>query len=232
MVEESSTVEPNDLSEIVTKLSNLTLETQAVAGESSKYITLTLLQPLADTDMIAACRNPDSRVVRNGDGAIVGPSDHEHLNIEPLSRAWRKVLRTAAVPTKVTFDLTLPTLETGPSSGQKTVSAGKDDSPGPPRAEGDSKTSLSKAEMGSPTNEVYWDTDMPLKGGLAVVSQDVMTLTIALATQMRMRSEAEIRFVLIVPDNARVRPPSRVVELLRKQLAALEKHKAAEKREQ
>jgi hypothetical protein len=58
---------------------------------------LVLLQPLTKTDMLKACRNHKS----NG-------SNYEFLNIQPLSKIWRKELINIPPIPKLIFDLSLP----------------------------------------------------------------------------------------------------------------------------
>lgn len=63
---------------------------------------LALLQPLANPDMLEACRNPHSRVIRRPNGL------HEFLDIRPLSKAWRQATIKVMPFSHLIFDLTLP----------------------------------------------------------------------------------------------------------------------------
>jgi hypothetical protein len=157
--------EPSLLSDITIGLSNLSIETSGPSQLSQiQQATLVLLQPLANADMLATCRNPDSQVVRKPDGSACGTSNHEYLNIKSLSVAWRQAVVKAPPISEITFDLALP------------------------KPEEDGKIT------GNAFKKVYWDTAMPQGGGLAVHTRDVMTLAVTIATGTRMRADGELRF--------------------------------------
>jgi len=106
------------LSDIIYSTSSLSIETQS---DSARCVRLALLKPLANTEMLAACRNPKSRFLRDCEGSIVRPMNHETLDIRPLGLAWRQVMANVSPCYEVTFDLTSPTMEstTTPSNTQK-----------------------------------------------------------------------------------------------------------------
>lgn len=106
------------LRDIVYSTSSLSIETQS---DSARCIRLALLRSIANTEMLAACRNPNSRFLRNCEGSILRPSNHETLDIRPLSLAWRQVIANVSPSYEVTFDVTLPTEEsiTTPSNTQE-----------------------------------------------------------------------------------------------------------------
>jgi hypothetical protein len=106
------------LRDIIYSTSSLSIETQS---DSARCIRLALLHPLANTEMLAACRNPNSRFLRNCKGSIVRPSNHETLDIRPLGLAWRQVMANVSPFYEVTFDVTLQTKEsiTTPSNTQE-----------------------------------------------------------------------------------------------------------------
>lgn len=192
MTESQRITEPSSLSDITIGLYSLNIEIPEPSHSESRiqHVKLVLLQPLANADMLAVCRNPGSRFLRNQDGVIVGPSNHEWLNILPLSKAWRQAVTKAAPIPQVTFDLTLPKRDENTSTFQP----------------------------------VYWETSMPEEGGLGLVTRDVMTLVITLATGMRMRANGDLRFELIYNKSDGVR--TKAMESLKKQLLALAQYKA------
>ena len=106
------------LRDIIYSTSSLSIETQS---DSALCIRLALLRPIANTEMLTACRNPNSRFLRDCQGSIVRPSNHETLDIRPLSLAWRQVIANVSPSHEVTFDVTLPTKEsiTTPSDTQE-----------------------------------------------------------------------------------------------------------------
>ena len=187
MAETPHITHPTQLSDLTLGLSNLSLENarQLQLDSTTQKITLALLQPLADVDMLATCRNPDSRIVRKPNGVICGTSNNEYLDIRPLSLAWRQAWTKLAPISNVTFDLGLP----------------------------------NGTESTETVQKVYWDTSIPDQGGLAVFTQDVMTLVNTLATEMRMRAGGDLQFQIIYLESEGV--GERPMKLLRKQLAAL-----------
>jgi hypothetical protein len=187
MVEAQRITEPSLLSNITIGLSNLSIDTSKLlpdSGSQTPPTTLVLLQPLANADMLASCRDPDSRLVRKPNGSVCGASNHEYLNIQPLSLAWRQAVIKAPPISQLTFDLTLP-----------------------------------KHEGDEIFEKVYWDTGMPREGGLAVRTQDVMTLAITIATGTRMRADGVLKFGVAYDETEGV--SIKAMKLLEKQLLAL-----------
>ncbi len=81
---------------------------------------------------------------------------------------------------------------------------------------------LPKEDESTPELEkVYWDTATPREGGLAVRTQDVMTLAITIATGIKMRGSGDARFGVAYDETEGVSPS--VVALLQKQLLTLAK---------
>jgi len=191
MVEARRITDPSLLFDITKGLASLGIE--ANPSDSAPQIqeaTFALLQPLANANMLAACRDADSRLVRKSDGTICATSNHEYLNIRPLSKAWRRAVTKVQPISHITFDLTLPKAD----GGEKSTNDG--------------------------FQEVYWDTAMPQEGGIAVHTQDVMTLAITLATGTRMRAQGPLRFGVTYNETEGV--TLRAMTLLKKQLLALE----------
>ena len=88
MVETQRITDPSSLSDITIGLSNLGLESSDSSSvPHTKRAKLVLLQPLANADTLATCRDPNSRVIRNQDGVFARLSNYEDLNIQPLSAA-------------------------------------------------------------------------------------------------------------------------------------------------
>jgi hypothetical protein len=97
MVEAEPITDPSLLQELNIELllSSLSIETSEPQSESvsqTRQARLALLQPLANADVLDACRDPASR----------------YLNIQPLSKAWRQALAKVPPFPQLTFDLTLP----------------------------------------------------------------------------------------------------------------------------
>jgi hypothetical protein len=178
MVEAQRITEPNLLSSLTIGLSNLSIDTSK--PPQTPPTTLALLQPLASPNLLASCRDPDSRLVRKSNGSVCGTSNNEYLNIQPLSLAWRQAVIKAPPISQLTFDLALPK-----HKGEK----------------------------------VYWDTALPREGGLAVRTQDVMTLAITIATGTRMRADGVLKFGVTYDETEGV--SLRAMKLLEKQLSAL-----------
>ncbi|PKX99682.1 uncharacterized protein P174DRAFT_438116 [Aspergillus novofumigatus IBT 16806] len=61
---------------------------------------LVLLQPLVNAELLEACR------ICNDNGLLT--SENEFLNIQPLSRAWRRAITSIPPFSHLIFDLTLP----------------------------------------------------------------------------------------------------------------------------
>lgn len=73
-----------------------------------QQVELVILQPLANTDMVDNCRDPESRVIRRPNGSLCGASNCEYLNLQPLSKSWRNELMKVPPISKLIFDVTLP----------------------------------------------------------------------------------------------------------------------------
>lgn len=112
MVEAQPSSGPSSLSDITIGLSSLSIETSKPSDSESQTqhtkLVLPILQPLANANMLAACRNPDSRFVRMSDGSKGLPSDYEFLDIRSLNAAWRQAVKKAVPVSEMMFDLTLP----------------------------------------------------------------------------------------------------------------------------
>ncbi|RFU31595.1 hypothetical protein B7463_g4714, partial [Scytalidium lignicola] len=194
MAEAQRITDPSLLS-ITTGLSNLNIGTSKLpdSGSATQKLTLVLLQPLANADMLAACCGTDSRLGPNPDS-----SNHQilrkNLNIRPLSKAWRQAVMKVPPISDLTFNLTLP--------------------------KGDKNTSLSQ--------RLYWEIATPQEGGLIIETKQVMYIATTIATEMRMRSQGDVRFEVIYDkaDGTSLRAMS----LLKKQLLALAEFKGLTKR--
>lgn len=220
-------VKPHYLSEFVTGLSSPSIKAHADSAAPVQHIKLALLQPLANTEMFAACRNPSSRAIRLADGSVCGISNHEYLDIQPLNRAWRQAVKTMALPSEVTFDLTLPTMEGTRPSEDKSITLKGDELICASRPKEDKDTSSKEDESASSSYQLYWESTTPADGALSVVTQDVMTLAITLATMMRMCMKGEICFKLALSEKVGARPQRSAMKLLEKQLSAIAKHKTS-----
>jgi hypothetical protein len=83
---------------------------------------------------------------------------------------------------------------------------------------------LPKGETSSSGFErVYWSSALPQQGGLAVHFQDVMTLAVTLATNIRMRTAGDLKFSIITDEPEGIQPES--MQKLDMQLLALAKFK-------
>lgn len=71
-------------------------------------LVLSLLQPLANPEMLALCRNPASRFITMSDGRKSATTNSECLNLAPLNRAWRQAISKAPPRAEVVFDIRLP----------------------------------------------------------------------------------------------------------------------------
>jgi hypothetical protein len=72
----------------------------AQPGSQTRKARLVLLQPLANVELLEACRiRSDNRFLT---------SENEFLNIQPLSRAWRRAITSVPPFSHLIFDLTLP----------------------------------------------------------------------------------------------------------------------------
>ncbi|PKX97903.1 uncharacterized protein P174DRAFT_436349 [Aspergillus novofumigatus IBT 16806] len=110
--------DPDDLNEfhITAGLSSLNTGGSRAPPDPAlrtRKVKLVLLQPLAKPDMLAACRNPVSRVTRRSTGSVDGASTCEFLDIRPLSKAWRQATMKVPPFSHLIFDLTLPKANEG-----------------------------------------------------------------------------------------------------------------------
>jgi hypothetical protein len=91
-----------DPSQLATGMPRLGIEASATDSTPSEGLLqtsppiLVLLQPLANPDMLTACRRPSTY------------TSNQYLNIQPLSLKWRQALTNIAPITQIIFDLTLP----------------------------------------------------------------------------------------------------------------------------
>jgi hypothetical protein len=84
--------------------------------------------------------------------------------------------------------------------------------------------SMPKGDKGTKLAEkVYWDISMP-QGGIGVISREVMSMVITLATGIRMRVGGDLRFGIIYDERDGM--PSPKIARLESQLLALAKYKA------
>jgi hypothetical protein len=134
-------------------------------------------------------------------------------------------VKTLALSSEVTFDLTLPTMESTPPSEDKTTTSKGGETACSSRPKEDRAASLKGDGAARSSHELYWESTIPSDGGLAVVTPGVMTLAVTLATQMRMRVKDEVRFKLALPEG--VQPTPSAMKLLEMQLSALAKHETA-----
>lgn len=198
-ITDPSQIQESDLS---IKLSNFAIETpEPGSGSPSQQarVRLDLLQPLATPTMLAACRNPASRVVPFPDGRTSDAVGHEYLDISALSRAWRAALVQVPPVSRLTFNLSLPK----PDNGGKGEGEGED---------------------GNGFQKIYWDTATPARGQhLAVLARDVMQMVNTIATTMRMRGQGDVRFEVVYDEDEDEDEGVSVkaMELLKKQLLAI-----------
>jgi hypothetical protein len=69
--------------------------------------------------------------------------------------------------------------------------------------------------------KIYWDTGIPSEGGTAVLSRDVLTIVVTIATGMRMRADGVLKFEVVYDQSEGVTPNA--MKLLQKHLRELEK---------
>ncbi|KAF4153595.1 hypothetical protein CNMCM8927_005622 [Aspergillus lentulus] len=118
MTELELVTDPDDLNElhITAGLSSLNTGGSGASPDPeprTRKVKLVLLQPLANPDMLAACRNPNSRVTRRSTGSVDGTATCEFLDIRPLSKAWRQATMKVPPFSHLIFDLTLPKANEG-----------------------------------------------------------------------------------------------------------------------
>ncbi|EAW23692.1 uncharacterized protein NFIA_032560 [Aspergillus fischeri NRRL 181] len=94
MTELELVTDPDHLNEfhITAGLSSLNTGTSGPSPEPAprtRKVKLVLLQPLANPDMLATCRNPVARVTRRSTGSVDGTSTSEFLDIRPLTNEGR-----------------------------------------------------------------------------------------------------------------------------------------------
>ncbi|KAH8586331.1 hypothetical protein B0O99DRAFT_602574 [Bisporella sp. PMI_857] len=209
MVESLLITSPSALADITTKL-----PTSDLSASSLPPATLVLLQPLANPNTLAECRSS---------------SNHIHLNLQPLSLAWRQAMIKTQPFADIIFDLRLPKQD------------GDDDF----YAEGERRKEAQEVEyiqtahgtqavvhaQPLPTvqqvpgelKRICWDTDAVRlgEGGFVIKTKDVLSLVITIATGVRMRAEGGVRFRVVWEERESVSVPA--VRLLEKQLRGLEK---------
>ncbi|EJD50546.1 hypothetical protein AURDEDRAFT_112174 [Auricularia subglabra TFB-10046 SS5] len=189
---------PNELGDLDLSLalSSLSVETSGSASQT-RTAKLALLQPLATPAMLAACRNPSSRVVRFPYGESLGS---EILNIAALGKAWRQALLAVPPVTHLIFDLSFPVLQASGDDGSIQMN--------PP---GDMPLRLSWDTAIAPL-AVHWQH-------LAIRAADVMRLAVTIATTVRMRAPGDIHFEVVY--NEEDGASQKAMDLLRKQLRAI-----------
>lgn len=177
-------------------LSSLSISPPQPDSTTEQHITLPILQPLSTPAMLAACRDPSSRIVRMPNNRASDARGPELLDITPLGGAWRHALSKLPPPAAVTFDLTLPkpTATATPAEGEGNADPGADALP-----------------------RVYWATSTGPAVDVAVEQVKVMRLvvTLASATWVR-RNGKDVRFDVVY--GADDEPSQRAVEGLRQQL--------------
>jgi len=131
------------LSEVITSISSLSIETHPNSTSTAQSKRLLLLHPLVSAEMLSACRNPNSRFLRDCQGSIVRPSNQETLDIRPLGRAWRQAITNLAPVCDITLDLTLPSKE---------IALLKE-----------SQTRPLNEDLAASSQELYWEDTIPLK---------------------------------------------------------------------
>lgn len=99
--------DPDSLPEPSAQFGALSIDPVDPTSKPSQ-VTLVLLQPLAQHEMLSKCRNPDSRIVWATDGTRCGVRNHEFLDIQALGKAWRQVWSKTTVPDHLVFDLRMP----------------------------------------------------------------------------------------------------------------------------
>jgi hypothetical protein len=110
MAESHRILEPSLLSDLETVPASCDIESnqQVTSGSRARQVTLVLLQPLANDNVLAACRDPPSRSIHKEDGSVCGMSNHEYLDLRPLGIIWRRAVAGVAPISRLTFELTLP----------------------------------------------------------------------------------------------------------------------------
>lgn len=156
-----------DQSSIHTDLSKASSESLS----QTKQTRLVLLQPLAEAETLAACRGSKSSLFHNSDGSACGPSNHEYLNIEPLSKIWRQALMKVAPIPYLIFDLSLP------KEDEK-----KKGTPQLPKVHWDTSMPSQGRDLG-------------------IHAREVMTMVITIATVTRMRFGGNVRFEVTYGEN-------------------------------
>lgn len=120
-------------------------------------IRLSLLLPLANSEILASCRDPSSKHMRDQDGNRLNtPTNHEYLDLTALSKLWRKAcmqIPSAGVK-EICFDLALPR-KSDAEDGQAEI--------------------------------IHWDAHIPSEGGIAVQTRECASLIVLLATTLKVR---------------------------------------------
>lgn len=115
----ANAVHVNDPVELTTLSTYLESHESPATGQ---HLHISLLQPLSKPEVLAVCRDPSTRFVRDAEGKRLGPDNLEILNLDALSSAWRSSWKTLPVDLikSVTFDITLPEME-GKKKGDSTL---------------------------------------------------------------------------------------------------------------
>jgi len=183
--------DPSLLCDLSARMFQLRLDDSETCPRNPPAVELAILQPLANPDILAACRNRRPPQV-HGDGNSpmnINSLDYqEQLNLRELGLAWRRALASIDPLQNVVFELALP--EVTPDSGRSRGAAA----------------------------EIYWMHKMPRGGCLYVEPHQVIRLITTLATALRMRSDGDVRFdVKYIKGEG----DARLMQLLRRQLFAL-----------
>ncbi|KAH8696167.1 hypothetical protein BGW36DRAFT_380378 [Talaromyces proteolyticus] len=112
MTEATRITHPDQLRELYrTRLSHFNNDASEPSSElvsQTQQVKLVLLQPLANVDILEACRDLGSRQIRNSNGLLCPISNHEYLDIQSLSKAWRQAFTKIPPIPRLIFDLVLP----------------------------------------------------------------------------------------------------------------------------
>lgn len=141
-------------------------------SSTQQQVRLALLQPLAQPAMLAASRDPSSKIVRFPDGRASDSSGPEFLDLSALRKAWGQTVKKLLPLSRIAFDLRLPR----PPDGSEAAFS--------PKLYWDTATPSS-----------------PGRHHLALRTPDVMRMAVGLATVTRMRVPGEVRFELVYDES-------------------------------
>ncbi|KAI1270045.1 hypothetical protein F5Y18DRAFT_366925 [Xylariaceae sp. FL1019] len=176
-------------------------------SSSGQKLRLALLQPLAQPEVLHACRNPSSRFGKTcPSGRPFRKS--EVLDLTALDKAWRRAVSQSSPASVIVFDLSLPKLE---EATHESGTAAKEEIV----AEGESTPQ-------DRFKKVYWTVSQPDNDdAVGVELRDVMrtAVTIASTTRMRAPQGQDVRFDVVI--NEEDKPPRRGGDRLKQQLTAI-----------